>query len=141
MKLKLPRNYREVIDEHGGIRARIDKLDDAAKPLREREKDLRDQILGWCEQLPPDQDAGLEGHRYALTISERRLERTILSMARLLKRMGLTVFLKGCTMSLKYIQEHLAPVDLKGLISESRTGARVITTSPRLAEAVKRKAA
>jgi len=139
MKLKLPRNYRDVVDELGAVQARLANLAPVIKPLGEREKGLRAQVLSWCEQMPADAEQGLEGARYALAISPRRTERTITSMARLVKRLGLALFLKGCSISLKYIDEHLAAVDQKGLISEARTGTRVLTTSPRMA-AVKNKA-
>jgi hypothetical protein len=62
-------------------------------------------------------------------------------MARLLKRLRLALFLKGCSIPLKYIDEHLAPIHQKGLIAEARTGPRVITTSPRMEVAARKKAA
>jgi len=135
MKLKLPRNYRDVVDELGAVQDKLGDLALMVKALVEREKELRSQVLSWCEKLPADEDTGLEGSRYALAISPRRTERTITSMARLLKRLGLRLFLKGCSIPLKYIDEHLAALDQKGLISEARTGARVITTLPRMAAA------
>lgn len=140
MTLKLPRNYRDVVDELGAVQTKLVGFSVLTQPLRDREKELRSEVLVWCEKLPAEADQGLEGRRYALAISPRRTERSIVSMARLLKRLGLALFLKGCSIPLKYIDEHLAAVDQKGVIAEARTGARVITASPRMAVA-KRKAA
>ena len=141
MKLKLPSNYRDVVDELGAVQNKLARIDSARKPFSEREKELRTKALTWCEKLPADAEAGIEGTYYSLAVSGRRNERQIVSMVKLFNRLGLALFLKGCSIPLKYIDEQLAAVDQKGLITEARTGVRVITTSPRIQIAAGKKAA
>lgn len=121
-----PKGYRTVVDELGLLQAKL-------KPLRDREKQLREEVLGWCDKLDGDAEVSFEGERYAAAVSARRMERTIVSMPRLLQKLGLKLFLKGCTVASKFLDEHLTPVQQKGLVKEDRTGARVITTGKKAA--------
>jgi hypothetical protein len=137
MKLRLPAKYRQIVDELGAVEAKLTECAAEAKPFADREKELRAQVLAWCAELPADKEIGIEGERWALAISARRMERKIVSMAKLFKRLGPAIFFRVCRVALKDVDEHLAPARQKGLISEDQTGPRVITSSPRLAAAKK----
>jgi hypothetical protein len=140
MKLKLPTNYRQVIDEFGCLQEKIESAAVRMKPVRDREKELRERILGWAENLPDDQSCSVEGGHYAVAVSERRIERTIKSMRGVLAALGETTFLKSCSFPFKALKEHLLPDEMARLLTESPTGPREVTATPRVA-LMKRKAA
>lgn len=140
MKLKLPGNYRQVIDEFGSVQQKVARSAANIKPLREREKELRDQILGWAENLPDDEACSLDGGSYAVAVSERRVERTIKSMKRVLSTLGEKRFLDACSFPLKALKEELLPDEVAKLVTESPTGPREVTATPRLALAKKKAA-
>jgi hypothetical protein len=138
--MKLPPNYKTVIDELGAVQAKLADMDTLTKPLRDREKELRESVLGWCGQLSGDQEAGFEGARYSLTVSARRIERKVKSMARLMAKLGESLFFRHCSVPVKWLDKQLTPAELKRFVSEEYAGARTITTAPRMG-AIKGKAA
>ena len=127
--MRLPKDYRAVIDELGAVQAKLEP----SKPLRKREKELREQIEGWIANLAPTKEKILDGVRYSTAISARKNERSIVSMWKVMKAIGDKAFLAACFLPLKVLDEYLAPEQQKGLVTEAPTGPRTILTMPRLA--------
>jgi hypothetical protein len=133
--MKLPVNYRQVIEELGEVERKLEPYDKLAK----RRKELRGQVSKWAEQLSPEASKTLDGVRYAVAIGPQRLERRIKSMARTAKLLGMKLFYSLCSLPLKALEDHLSENQLRALVAEERTGHREIVTMPRLA--AERKAA
>jgi hypothetical protein len=125
--MKLPDTASSVIDELGEIEETLKPYDD----LVARRKALRAQVLGWAEELAPDEAASIDGERFAVQISERSKERKFISMRKLYKAVGLNNFLAHCSFTLKAAQLLLSGSDLALLVKEERTGSRSISTVPR----------
>ena len=133
MKLKFSARQVALVDEFGAVETQLDAFAATIKPLKEREKELREQILEIVKDLPANEACGMDGDRYAVTISERRVERTIKSMKRVFAAIGQADFLKHCSFSLKGLRELLVADDIANLVSEAATGPREVIATPRLA--------
>ena len=135
MKLKVTAKHVALVDEFGAVQSRLDAFSATIKPLKEREKELREQILEAVKGLPPNEACGIDGDSYAVAISERRIERTIKSMKRVFTLLGEKVFLARCSFPLKALKEDLLPDDVAKLVDETLTGPREVVATPRLAQA------
>ncbi len=140
MKVKFSAKQVALVDEYGAVQAQLDAFSATIKPLKEREKELREQILETVKDLPANEAYGMEGEKYSIAISERRVERTIKSMKRVLALLGEKLFLARCTFPLKALKEELLPDEIAKLVTEASTGPREVIATPRVAQA-KRKAA
>lgn len=130
----------KLVDEFGAVQAQLAAFAATIKPLREREKELRDEILMTVADLPDDEACGIDGDAYVITITERRIERTIKSMKRVFAVLGEKLFLARCTFPLKALKEELLPDAMAKLVTEAATGPREVIAAPRVAQA-QRKAA
>ena len=87
---------------------------------------LKGQVMA---QLPADHPAGeaflLEGDEFSIIIKAAKWERTILDMAKLVRRVGRAAFLAACKFPLGVLDE-LIPDETERakFVSRERTGAR-----------------
>jgi hypothetical protein len=123
-----------VIDEFGEIQAKIDVF----KPTRERHAELREQIASWYENEPVARPYIEEGRKYVLQVSACTNERSIFSMAKLFKLLGVETFLKLCKFPLAAVDAGVPKISHSEFLEESQTGPRQIKV---VAKASKEKAA
>jgi hypothetical protein len=123
-----PRVVAAVVDEFG----RLDDELAGMKPKERRHEQLRKQIAGWFESADPAGTFVLEGRAYTVEVSPRSNERKILSMPKLMKRLGSTLFLKLCTFPLKVLDAHIPAAEQEPLVATTPTGSRKVTPAPKL---------
>lgn len=112
------------MDEFGELSRQIESF----QPVIRRQKALSDEITSWYQDLAPDQSALVEGHLYAIHISERAFERSIPSLRKVYKSIGLKLdeFLKLCTLPLKHLDSFIDPSQQGDLVDRQRTGRRSV---------------
>lgn len=122
-----PEEKRQIVDEFG----RLGKQLDEAAPLEKRYNQLRDQILSWHANSPADQSFTEEGELYMAEISARAIERTIVSMPKLQKRLGLKTFLEICSVTLTKLKGHLGELELARFLKIEHSGSRRVKPIPK----------
>lgn len=120
-----PANRAAIIDEFGDV----EKQRREFAPTERRHKQLLDEIKSWYESLPGDKDAVEKGTRYQLAIS-MRANATTVDVKAAHKKLGLTKFLKACTLTLKALGEYLSQPEIDALTATDRTGSRSFVTTP-----------
>jgi hypothetical protein len=120
----------ELIDEYGRLQARVD----AHKPFAERREVVRAQILAGYESAPPLQRYIEEGTGFTLTVSGCAMARKITSMAKLLKLVGVRLFLKFCTFPLAAIDQMVIPAEHHLFLTSGATGPRTLTVAAKAAQ-------
>jgi hypothetical protein len=142
MQQRFSAKQRALVDEYGSVQSKLAAFSSTTKPLKDREKELRAELLKIVEKEPPDQAFALDGDHYTVTLSECRMERTIRSMKRVFVVLGQKLFLASCTFPLKALSSLLLPDEVAKLVDETATGAREVIATPRVEIAkARRKAA
>jgi len=137
MKLPLPTNAIQIIDELGDIERKLKPLED----LKTRRDELRAQVLAWTATLPAGKGQVIDGRRYAVHVSERRAERKWKSMLKVFQLLGPKEFTARCSLSFKAAKEVLSEDQIAKLVAEEQTGPRSVLTVPRLEPAAERRKA
>ena len=110
-----------TINEFGDLDRRIKEF----KPVTERHRVLKEEIAGWFASHPADQPALAESDRYTIQLSPRAQQRSIISLAKIYRKIGQALFLKIATVPLKALD--VACPDQDGLVVTERTGVRTVT--------------
>jgi hypothetical protein len=111
---------RAIIDEFGGLQHEVE----AFKPTRERYEALSKEIRGWYEKESGEQPYLEEGARYVLQVSAATNERTITSMPKLFRILGIDAFLRFCRFPLAVVDVEVPAPRHKDFIAEAMTGPR-----------------
>jgi len=112
----------ELADAFGVLDAQVQMF----KPTVKLHEAARKRIQALYDAAPADQEFILQGHDWQIQIGPREKQRTILSMAKLLKEVTLKVFLEHCTFPLKIIDALLPGDKQSKLVVESRSGTRSV---------------
>ena len=115
-----------IIDEFGELQEKVD----AFKPTRERHANLRELIAGWYEKCPETQPYLELGQRFTLQVSECSNERSIFSMAKLFRRLGVDTFLKLCKFPLAAVDTNVPAEQHEEFLAQTQTGPRKIKVIP-----------
>jgi hypothetical protein len=126
-----PEAVAAIVDEFGALEVKLDAL----KKLQDRRDELRTIICGWYEGADSTSIFRPEGKLFDLEVSPRGMEREIVNMPALFRRLGQQVFLKLCKFSLARLDEHVAPVEQAQFISSSQTGPRRVKAIQKLTPA------
>ncbi|GAC1699960.1 MAG: hypothetical protein NVS9B4_00430 [Candidatus Acidiferrum sp.] len=118
-----------LIDEFG----ELDRQVAAFRPTLDRRLALAAEIQNWFVDLGPEEAATLEGRLYTLQVSACAHQRKIVSMKKLFRRIGQSLFLNWCTFPLTAIDRLLTGADTSDLVIEARTGNRTIKAVARAA--------
>jgi hypothetical protein len=116
-----------IIDEFGQLQQDVD----AFKPKKDRHAELRDQIASWYEKEPARQPFVEHGLRFTLQVSECANERTVSSMSKLFKFLGVEAFLKLCKLPLGAVDAAVPKIRHKEFLTEEPTGPRKIKAVPK----------
>jgi hypothetical protein len=109
-----------VVDELGRIEA---KLRDG-KLLAQRAEKLRKTIRGWFVDSAAEATFTVFGAQYVAEIGAQTNERKVISMERLMQRLGAAEFLGQCSFSLTALDAIIAPGDQADLTQTLQTGPR-----------------
>ena len=109
-----------IIDEFG----ELERLVATWKPRIDRHAELRKVIEHWFSADVADESHTLDGRLYRVVASARAKRRTIVSMQKLYKLLGLKIFLEWCTFPLTALDN--LRVDPTGIVVEERTGSRTV---------------
>jgi len=121
---------RGVIDKLGvlDLKIALGKFDIAAA------KALRTEVESWSAKLKPNETQIFQGGAYVAHVGMKENRRFIMSIDKVFKKIGKSLFLENCSFSLKACEEWIPAVDLPQFIDEARNGPRTVTTVPRVAE-------
>jgi hypothetical protein len=114
-----PRSRAAAIDEFGDIV----KLRKAFLPTEQRYQTLLREIAPWYAKSAAAKEFVASGERWQLNVSMCQRQSSIDIWA-VYKLLGLTKFLKICSVTLKAIGEFLTQSQIDGLTSHERTGRR-----------------
>jgi len=120
---------QELIDEFGRLQQQVD----AHKPAKARHAAIREQLLATYASAPPLQPYIEEGLEFTVLISERATERIITNMAKLLKMLGVRLFLKSCKFPLGAVDQAVPKAEHKLFLIEGPTGERRLKAVPKAA--------
>lgn len=118
-----PPNKAALIDEFGDV----ERLRREFAPTERRYQQLRDEIAGWCPD--PEKEYVEKGHRYELLISRRDEQRKV-DVKAAQKKLGLTKFLKACSLTMKALEAFLPKPEIEALTTKARTGPRTLIPTP-----------
>ena len=127
---KLPRNAKSIIDELGRADRRLKRY----RSLLTRHNDLKRTILGWFDTLPPGVSSVIDGDEFAVSVSAKKMERSIVSMQRVLAELGPETFFQVVTVPLKSLEAKLPTERVEKLVETNPTGPRTLTVSQRAIE-------
>jgi hypothetical protein len=127
---KTKQRRQAIIDEFGELQQQVD----AFKPKKDRHAELREQIALWYEKERPTQPFLEEGLKFTLQVSECSNERTISSMPKLFKFLGIEAFLRLCKFPLGAVDVAIPRVRHGEFLDEAPTGPRKIKAVPRVSE-------
>lgn len=109
-------------------RAAIDAYGALYKQQKEIEAHLvilKGQVMA---QLPADHPAGeafmVEGDEYTIVIKAAEWKRTILDIAKVIRRVGRDAFIAACTFPLKALDELIPEAERAKYVSREQTGPR-----------------
>jgi uncharacterized small protein (DUF1192 family) len=112
----------ELADLFGSLDSEVQRF----KPTAKKHEAARKAIQALYDAAPADQEFVMEGHDWQIQIGPREKQRTILSMAKLVKAITIKAFLEHCTFPLKIIDALLPGDKQKNLVAESRSGTRPV---------------
>ena len=124
----------QVIDEFGELNRQIQ----AFGPKFERFKELRAEILEWCEDEPADRPVEMQGRCYTLRISARELQRKVkdkIKAFELLSRLiGKKAAVELISIPLKAAIDKFIPAEKHAsILTSGNTGPREIDVVERVA--------
>jgi hypothetical protein len=108
-----------IVDELGTLDAELD----AMRPKAARAKMLREQVQGWCKDLPAEEGSLFEGATHVVLVSAKENRRAIVSMSAVYKALGLKKFLAACSFTLDALEKSLGPQS-SDFVQTERTGPR-----------------
>lgn len=113
-----------MVDELGSIDQRL-KL---YAPDSKRADDIKKQLRALLEDSPPDAEASFPGDTYVAIVSARRFEK-IVDTAAAYKVLGVKLFVSLAKLTVKAVEDHVPLMKRAKLITEERTGPRVVSTA------------
>lgn len=113
-----------MIDELGKLEDQITIF----SPKITRAAELRKILQRYCANDPADEQCLLYGNEYAAVLSAKAREH-IINMPKLYKLLGNKLFLEHCSFALKDLEK--LSVDKTGIVTEERSGSRVVKTARR----------
>lgn len=113
----------------------------AFKPIKDRHEKLRDLILSWFSDLPPDQAAFISGDESTVLIGLRQLQRNIFLIHQVYKALGKDRFLGACSISIKALEAELGKEEAAKHLVEEYTGPRKLTPVKKISPITSAKAA
>jgi hypothetical protein len=108
-----------VVDEIGDLERELDPL----KPKAARLDLLRKKIREAYADAPAESEHTLEGSRFAIVVGPRG-NQTIIDIPKLLKSVGVKLFARLATVTLKALESECAPDVVETVCSVSRLGSR-----------------
>lgn len=120
-------NREKVIGDLGRIEEKLAPyLDDFA-----RWDSLRKTVRSWpkTDGVAPEVTCAYSGDGYIATLGAAQNERKIKSMRAIFKKVGVTRFLKACSMTLKSLTELVGEASVGDYVVEERTGSRSLTVA------------
>lgn len=130
------RERRARVDELGRLAERYSR---SLKRDLDRLKQLKNEIASWAADAPAERGASYDGLRYTAQVSPRALERRIGDMAKVAEAMGSEEFWKRCSLALQALDAYVPDAAARGLVTETRTGARSVTAVARAAKPAREK--
>lgn len=125
---------KSEVDEKAAVIDEYCKLDAQVKafaPTKSRHEKLRETILAWHPDLSGVQAKTLSGDQYELLIGMAQEQRRIGNMRKVFRKLGATVFLDHCTMTLKALTAALGEAEAAKYLESGYTGPRKLTPIPR----------
>jgi hypothetical protein len=123
------RDRQALIDEFGALQNQVERF----KPTRDRYEETRKTIVSWYEKAPGAQPFLEEGTQFMLKVSACTNERTVKSMPKLFRILGLETFLKLCKFPLAAVDAAVPKMRHAEFLVESQTGPRKIEAVPKTA--------
>lgn len=114
-----------IIDEFGDV----DKQRKAFAPIEKRYGQLRDEIKSWHDSAPGAEEFTEKGTRWQLDVGTRA-DVTTVKIYAVFRKLGITKFLKACTVTLKALADFLPEAEIDQLTTVARTGSRNISVTP-----------
>ncbi len=114
-----------LIDEFGDLQKLRDEFAPTEALYQKRYKELKDLLAA----APPEATFVESGERWTLDISARRFERTV-DVKRVRKRLGVELFLRVCSVSMKALESYLLKPEIEALTSSAQTGSRTYAVQP-----------
>jgi len=127
-----PKPDPKLIDEFGSLDRQVQKF----KSVADRHKVLKEQILGFCEELPAEKPTSFAGLQYEVSIGARQVQRCIVDMAKVYRAIGKDQFLEVCGLTLKALERELGTTVAAGHLEDRHTGPRKVTAVAMLPVAV-----
>src|SRR4051794_36477 len=122
---KTPQTDRiALIDELGALEIELAEL----KGKEARAKAIRELLRKEAVEFPDHMSVMFDGIRYAVQLSPKENERTILNKWTVFEAVGLDVFVSIATIPLGKLDEALPHAEASGLVKKERTGSRTVTT-------------
>ena len=116
-----------LIDEYGELSRQLDEL----KPAIARHRELSQILQSWYSDAPADQPDTARGRIYILQISPRDNHTSFKDLRKVYRVLGVSKFLKLCSITLKAVKEAVPAEVYEGLTETHRTGMRTLKTVPR----------
>ena len=128
-----PDETSKLIDEYAALDAAINRM----KPHIARHAALRTELFvrRGGNYADPSETVTLENDRYVLAWTPRENQRRITDLGKVKKHLGLALFMKLVSMTLKALDAHVTEAQQAelGLTVTERTGPRACTVIPKLA--------
>lgn len=115
-----------LADRYGALDVQVQRF----KPTAKLHDAARKEVQALYEAAPAEQSFVLKGDLFEIQISEREMERAIVSVPALIKALTQKVFNQVAKVPLKVI-DALVPADQQGaFIVQARTGTRSVKAVP-----------
>lgn len=126
----------KVIDEYGELDRQVREF----APIAAKHESLKKIIKAWCEEMPADEGAMLEGRQYKILVGARERERKFKSLSKVFKACGtLKRFLSVCTVAIGALEELIGKSQVESLVETTSTGTRrlrpIAKASPNITQA------
>ncbi len=134
-----PQSRTALLDEYGELSRRVAEF----KPTVDRHKQVKTEILLWCEDIPADKSTIFEGRRYSVRVGECKEEREIINKFKcfslLRKLLGLKAAIERITIPLGKAVDAVIPEEQHKLFLVKRpTGPRDVVAVAKASEVASR---
>lgn len=122
--------FAPIVDEIGDLERELAPL----KPKAARLELLRKQLRYAYENSPAESEYTVEGSRYAIAVGPRG-NQTVIDIPKLLKLIGVKLFARIASVTLKALESECAPDVVETVCSVSRLGSRPLKVLEKAAKA------
>ena len=113
-----------MVDELGSIEQRLKLVAGDVK----RGDEIKKQLRALMDNSPADAEASFPGETYVAIVSARRFEK-IVDTAAAWKTLGPRLFVSIARLTVKALEDNVPLMKRAKLISEERTGPRIVSTA------------